>query len=117
MLNADWRPLRGRIRCYNLPCQNKAKYGVFILIMPKRGSDFPANININCATSLKQAVITISYLRGGNGQLADVTRDLLTDGVAAYIAGLDERRRRDFEDILATVKARDALTDNKKAPT
>lgn len=85
--------------------------------MPKRTRDFPANMNFNCATELRQKLVAISYLRGDGGSYAAPARDILTDGVELFLSQLPETRRKDFEEILETVRAREALlTGNKKAP-
>lgn len=85
--------------------------------MPKKGRDFPSNLNFNCATELRQALVALSYLRGDGGSFAAPARDILTEGVAKTIAAMDERRRRDYQEILQNVQAREALeAENKKPP-
>jgi hypothetical protein len=77
--------------------------------MPKMHKDFPAQLSLGVALEMRQKLTAIGYCLGSGGEYAGAVRNLLHEGIGRFIAGLDERRRADYETILANVKAREVL--------
>lgn len=85
--------------------------------MPKTGNDFPAHLSIDCTFDMKYRLMAWAYLRGNGGMISPTARDLLMDKILEAVAGLPEKQKADYEEILETVRAREMVKDNKKAPT
>jgi hypothetical protein len=77
--------------------------------MPKMHKDFPAQLSLGVALEMRQKLTAIGYLLGSGGEYAGSVRNLLHEGIERFIGNLDERRRSDFESILANIKAREIL--------
>lgn len=63
----------------------------------------------------KQALIAINYFRGNGGSYAEPSRDALREYVQRFRDGLSESQRKQFDEILATVKTTEAYRKRVKA--
>lgn len=77
--------------------------------MPKKSRDFPDNLNFNCPAGTRVNIMALSYLRGHMGNFAGVARELIMAGLHSALDSLDERKRKDFEEILENIKLRESV--------
>ena len=74
--------------------------------MPKKGRDFPDTLNFNCPEGTRANIMALSYLMGNGGSFSMVARNALLEGVQRALDSLDDRKRKDFEEILENIKLR-----------
>jgi len=82
--------------------------------MPKFGKNFDAQLVVNCEVELKSGVIAFSYLKGDNGQVSGIVRNLLQSALSEAVENLDPHERRDYNKILENVKIENRMIIMKK---
>lgn len=76
--------------------------------MPKKHSDFPNQLSLNVTADLLLKLKALGYLWEGKGEYGGPARQLLIEGVERAIEAMPEKKRKDFDEILANVKLHDA---------
>lgn len=79
--------------------------------MPRKNTEFDTVLNVRVPLALRRQLIAIGYLRGEGGEYSGPARDFMLNGVDDYVAGLDDRRRARYREILDNVSVSDTLTD------
>jgi len=77
--------------------------------MPKMSKDFPSQLSLSVTHEMRQQLVSIGYLMGSGGQYAASVRNLLQDAIYRYISELPDKKRTEFDQILANVKAREII--------
>ena len=72
--------------------------------MPKRPTDFPERIETWVPEETRVQLMAIAYHMGARGQISTPVRNFVTQGIRAYMEGLQGRALKDFEEILANVR-------------
>lgn len=72
--------------------------------MPKTAKEFPCTINLSTTLEIKQSLVAMGYLQGDGGKYASAARNCMTRGFRAWLAGLSDRERKEFDEILERVK-------------
>lgn len=88
--------------------------------MPKLSTDFPAQLSLQVTKEMRILLLAIGYYTGNGGEYATPARNLLNRALQDYQDKLPPRERKEFEEILANVRAaedaREAMK-NQKTPT
>ena len=77
--------------------------------MPKRSRVFPDQLSVGVTLDMRQKLVAVGYLMGSGGEYAGAVRNILGDALERYVAGLDPRKRADYDSILGNVRAREVL--------
>ena len=77
--------------------------------MPKMHKDFPAQLSLSVPLDMRQKLQAIGYYLGNGGEYAGACRNLLNESIERFIAGLGERERINFDQMLANVLAREVI--------
>lgn len=72
--------------------------------MPKTSPDFPVRLEFMTTRSMRVKLTALAFLTGSGKSYARVARTLLTQGIDAAIEGLDPKRRKAFDEIVASVE-------------
>lgn len=75
--------------------------------MPKLSKDFPAQLSLQVTEETRICLIAIGYQTGNGGEYATPARNLLHDAIQTYIQELPDRKRKEWEEILANVRIRE----------
>ena len=79
--------------------------------MPKRGTALPARLDFWTTAVQRAQVVAIAYQTGQAGEHAGACRMLLTKGIQAYMAGLSERERAEYDKIMARVRVLEGIDE------
>ena len=72
--------------------------------MPKRTKDFPEQLNFLAGRGVTEQLLAVAYFRGEGGQYAGPARDFIATGLRLFLAGLDDKERKRFDEILSNVR-------------
>jgi len=72
--------------------------------MAKKKINYPDKFIVLCPIGTRLDLIAIAYHRGQKGKYAAPARDFIAKGIADYKRGLSDKDRKEFEEILASVK-------------
>jgi hypothetical protein len=72
--------------------------------MPKRTKDFPEQLNFLAGRGVTEQLLAVAYFRGEGATYAGPARDFVATGYRLFLASLDEKERKRFDEILANVK-------------
>lgn len=72
--------------------------------MPKSTTDFPDRLEFMCSHDLKIKLIALGFLTGHGQQYSVMARNLLTQAIETAVAGLEPKRRKAYEEIMANVR-------------
>lgn len=79
--------------------------------MTKRKVNYGAQLSLQVAPDLQMKLVAAGYLRGDRGAYAGICREVLTVGFTEWYNKLSESRRKEFDEILATLKASEGLSE------
>jgi hypothetical protein len=72
--------------------------------MPKTNRDFPSTLNFGSTVEMKQLLTAIGYFQNGKREYASPARNMIKQGVDAWLSRLTPREREEFNKILENVK-------------
>ena len=74
--------------------------------MPKKFKEFDARLDFLVPKKMKLDLISIAYMMGAGGEHSTPARNFLRRPIKAYIEGLSDKERGEFNQIRANVEIR-----------
>lgn len=72
--------------------------------MPKKTIDFADQVNFLAPAGTLDRLIAVAYMRGEGRKFASSARDFIERGLLEYVAGLSDKDRKRYNEILQNVK-------------
>lgn len=72
--------------------------------MPKRTIDFVDQVNFLAPAGTLDRLIAVAYYRGEGRKFASSARDFMERGLREFVAGLSDKERKRYEEILQNVR-------------
>lgn len=72
--------------------------------MTKTGKDFETTLNFGTTLEMKQQMTAMGYFLTGKKEYSSAARNMIQRGFRAWLAGLSDKEKREFDEILERVK-------------
>lgn len=79
--------------------------------MVKKTSTYTEQTNTRLTPEMVVQLVAVSFFQGRRGEYSALIRDFLTQGIARFEAGLSERDRARYDEILANVRESESLRE------